>query len=347
MPPPRAPRREHAREIVSSPDHRRRHTVRGEAEQAGLGAGRARCEARCVDPDDRDEPSSGEREHLGERARIRRRRHDHQLAARRPGVIAGEEPRETVERIRLRGCERAHGAVEVRRRRAHGNDGARAHLSRRAWRRARARRAPAASDPATRTAASKLESGGSPTAWRGIAVEDDDDTVVGRVLELLHHELAAARARRPVHTAQRLALLVLAHRVEVEAGGATQEYPASVPGGPTGIREEAVERGKTRSHDERRGIAQHAGRNGDEAEEIADDDPRIGELVDAAWQRSQRDSALRQAAVVPPHPARARAEPCRRSGERSSSRAAVRDRRRTPSATRTASPSVAGDGSNL
>ena len=41
------------------PDHRGRDTVGGEAEQAGLGACRARCEARRVDPDDRDEASRG------------------------------------------------------------------------------------------------------------------------------------------------------------------------------------------------------------------------------------------------------------------------------------------------
>ena len=65
------------------------------------------------------------------------------------------------------------------------------------------------SEPATRTATSKLDSGGSADRAPGIAVEDHDDAVVRGVLELLDHQLAAPRAGRPVHAAQRLALLVL------------------------------------------------------------------------------------------------------------------------------------------
>ena len=108
-------------------------------------------------------------------------------------------------------------------------------------------------EPAARTATSKLESGGVPDGARRIAVEQHDYTVVRRVLELLHHELAATRARRPVHPAQRLALLVLAHRVEVEAGSPPQEQAAPVSAATPGVAEEPVECDETRPNDERRG----------------------------------------------------------------------------------------------
>ena len=85
-------------------------------------------------------------------------------------------------------------------------------------------------DPAARTAASKLESGGSPASPAGSQSRSDDDRLARRVLELLHHQLAPPRRRRPVHAPQRLALLVLAHRVEVEAGRPPQEEPPALPG---------------------------------------------------------------------------------------------------------------------
>ena len=70
-----------------------------------------------------------------------------------------------------------------------------------------------------------------PRIARGIAVEDDHERLARRVLELLHHEPAAAGGRRPVHAPQRLALLVLPHRVEVEAGRPPQEQPPAVSAG--------------------------------------------------------------------------------------------------------------------
>jgi len=47
-----------------------------------------------------------------------------------------------------------------------------------------------------------------------------------RVLELLHHQLAPPRRPTASGLPQRLALLVLAHAVEVESGRALQEQPA-------------------------------------------------------------------------------------------------------------------------
>ena len=222
-------------------------------------------------------------------------------------MVACEEPRETVEGVRLGRGERIHGSVEIPHRGAHGNHGACATG------RDERRRAPAhgvglqqrARNPHSRVEARvRRVADGVPR----VAVEDHDHTVVGRVLELLHHELPASRARRPVHAPERLTLLVLAHGVEVEACGSTQENSASVPRRAPGIREQPVERRQARSHDDRHVLGQHSRRDGDEAEEVAEDDSRIGELENAARQRPEIDPAFRQP-TVPMHPARACAEP--------------------------------------
>ena len=60
-----------------------------------------------------------------------------------------------------------------------------------------------------------------------VGVQEHRDLVVRRVLELLHHQLSALRSRPPVHLAKRLALLVLAHAVQIEAGGPAQQQPAA------------------------------------------------------------------------------------------------------------------------
>src|SRR5215204_5678033 len=64
-------------------------------------------------------------------------------------------------------------------------------------------------------------------AVAGLCVEHDDDLVSRRVLELLDHQLVSARGRGPVHAAERLAALVLAHAVQLESGGAPEEDPSS------------------------------------------------------------------------------------------------------------------------
>ena len=65
-----------------------------------------------------------------------------------------------------------------------------------------------------------------------VRVEEHRDLVVGRVLELLDHQRSAPCGRPPVHLAQRLALLVLADAVQVEARGAAQQQPAAGPASP-------------------------------------------------------------------------------------------------------------------
>ena len=79
-----------------------------------------------------------------------------------------------------------------------------------------------------------------------LRVEDDGDLVARGVLELLHHQLAAACGRPPVHFSQRLALLVLAHRVQVEARRPPQQQPPSVLRVRAALGEEPVERDEPR-----------------------------------------------------------------------------------------------------
>ena len=61
------------------------------------------------------------------------------------------------------------------------------------------------------------------------SVEHDRHLLARRVLELLDHQLAAPRRRGPVHAAQRVAVLVLAHAVDVEAGRALQQQAPPAP----------------------------------------------------------------------------------------------------------------------
>ena len=74
-------------------------------------------------------------------------------------------------------------------------------------------------EPAAETASSKLESGAAPVDEARVGIEQDEHLVARRILEVLDHQLTALRGRRPVDAPQRLALLVLAHAVQVEALG--------------------------------------------------------------------------------------------------------------------------------
>ena len=74
-----------------------------------------------------------------------------------------------------------------------------------------------------------------------ISVEENRDLVTWRVLELLDHQLAAARGRRPVHTAQGFALRVFAHAVQLDAAVPAQEQSLSVMRAGAGLAEERPE----------------------------------------------------------------------------------------------------------
>ena len=90
----------------------------------------------------------------------------------------------------------------------------------------------------------------------GVCVEQHGDLVARSVLELLHHQLAAPRRRRPVHPAQRLALLVLAHAVQLEPRIAPQQQAATVVGAVARLRKERTEPDKLWIHEQRSRLRQ-------------------------------------------------------------------------------------------
>ncbi len=221
-------------------------------------------------------------------------------------MIAREETREPVAGIGLRGGERRQQAVEVGRRRANGN--ARPFTTGRDERRRPAAGGVCLHDRAcctNRRVEGRLRR--SPDLAAPVAVEDHDDAVVGRVLELLHHQLAAPRARRPVDAPKRLALLVLTDGVEVEPCGAPeQDAPAVADRAPT-VAEQPVECRKPRTDDDRASLGGDPRGDRQEAEEVTQDDAGLGKRVDAAWQPAELDPP-RSRPSVSRETTRARAE---------------------------------------
>src|SRR5712691_11335788 len=67
---------------------------------------------------------------------------------------------------------------------------------------------------------------------------------------LLHHQVAAPRRRAPVHLAQRIALDVVAHAVEIEARRTLEQQPSSLARVHAGHREQPVELDQPGIHDE-------------------------------------------------------------------------------------------------
>ncbi len=68
----------------------------------------------------------------------------------------------------------------------------------------------------------ELEAGvrGTADLGRGASVQDDGELIAGRVVQLLDHETTAVGRRGPVHPAQRLARLVLAHAMQLVTAAA-------------------------------------------------------------------------------------------------------------------------------
>ena len=130
---------------------------------------------------------------------------------------------------------------------------------------------------------------------RRVAVEEHGDLVARCVLELLHHQVPAARRRRPVHAAQRFALLVVANAVQLEPGWAPEQQTAPVVQSRSPLREEPVELDEPRVDDERLRLLdlELAAR---EAEGILDREADRLEAVAPARQRPQ----LVAAGVAPP-----------------------------------------------
>ena len=184
-------------------------------------------------------------------------------------------------------------------------------------------------EPAARTATSKDESGGEPVTARRVSVEQHRDLVARRVLELLHHQRAAARGRRPVDAPQRLSLLVVADAVEVEADGPPQQEPPAVLGAGAAVEEEPLELDEARVDDERLPVVERhprfrepervGDREADRLEAVASSRhvvEAVGALVAAAavaaaarppaLRAARRARARRRSAAVPRARARAR-----------------------------------------
>ncbi len=132
-----------------------------------------------------------------------------------------------------------------------------------------------------------------------VGVQEHRHLVVRRVLELLHHQLSALRSRPPVHLAKRLALLVLAHAVQIEAGSPAEQHPAAALAQAGILREEALEVDEPRVDEERR-LASELGLGAGQPEGILEDRPHGLEAVAAAGHagenvaREQRSSVPRE-----------------------------------------------------
>jgi hypothetical protein len=74
---------------------------------------------------------------------------------------------------------------------------------------------------------------------------------------------------------ERLALLVLANGVEVEARRAPQEQPASVSSDPAGVAEETVELDEPRANDDRHGMTRDLRRHRYQTEQVSERDLRV------------------------------------------------------------------------
>ena len=157
-------------------------------------------------------------------------------------------------------------------------------------------------DPAARTATSKVEPGAPAPG-----VEHDGDVLARRVLELFHHEPAAARRRAPVHLAQGVALDVVAHAVQVESGRPLEEESPAAAGARARLGEEPFEVHEARVDDERRALAERQ-LAALEAERILDDGRGPLDAVAAARHGGQ-DVAGPEAAAFAPELDAALAEP--------------------------------------
>src|SRR5207247_734101 len=117
-------------------------------------------------------------------------------------------------------------------------------------------------------------------------VEDDGDVLTRRVLQLLDHQVPAPCRRAPVHLAQRVALDVVPHAVQVEAARALQEEAAAVARVYPGLREQTLEVDEARIDDECTALGQ-ARPPALEPERILDERDRLFDAVAAARDRRQ------------------------------------------------------------
>ena len=116
-----------------------------------------------------------------------------------------------------------------------------------------------------------------------------------RVLQLLDHQVAAPGRRRPVHAPQRLALLVVADAVEVEAARPPQQQPPPLRRPRTGLGEEPVDVDEPRVDEDRRPRGE-LDVDALEAEGVLDDDLGLLDRI-AAARHAPEQVAAAQATV--------------------------------------------------
>ncbi len=133
-------------------------------------------------------------------------------------------------------------------------------------------------------------------------VEQDGDFVARRILQLLDHQARALGGRAPMDAAQRFALLVVAHAVQVEAARLAHQQPPALGKGRTDAREEAVELDQPRVDENRGGGVQVDLRAG-QAERVLEHRGHLLELVAAAGERDKQVVArtARAGALQPRH----------------------------------------------
>ena len=146
----------------------------------------------------------------------------------------------------------------------------------------------------------------------GVAVEKHDDRVPRRVLELLHHQLPAAGSGGPVHATERLALRVLAHRVEVEARRDVAGAVDVLLPHPSGVAEQRLQLDEPRVHDHGRARRIDGQRDRLEPEVVAELDSRIRDRKATSTKTPEVEIAPR-GSPVPLEPARVVAEPVERA----------------------------------
>ena len=206
---------------------------------------------RPVDVDERGIPPRARAlDQAFDERRVEARRHDDEVERERGGVaLAGEETRSRRDAVGLGSREQLERAppVALRLHPLHLDCG-----SAEDERRARGRGARAPKQGAGRTHLRRRTSAQRSRARRRARPR----LLARRVLELLHHQPAAARGRAPVHLAQRLALDVLAHAVQVEARRPLQEQAPAAAGARARIGEEPLELDEARVDDEGGALAE-------------------------------------------------------------------------------------------
>src|ERR671923_841353 len=272
-------------EVVPPPHDGDRDAGRFQPKQAGVGARgppTAAGEGRGVDEDDRDLlPRRGPADQGVDGRRAELGRHDDEVAGMADAAVLAEQrldgppPRLLGRRQQF---ERARPVAFVRTDR----DGIRIHSARNDE---TGVAAPAGMRPEQRSGGANLSVEARlarrPRSVSLLRVEDDDDLVARRILQLLDHELLPAGGRRPVDAAERLAALVLPDAVELEARGPPQEDATRTPRAQPAFGEQRLQADEPWIDEQRRRVGQRLD-DARQPERILDDGTGAREAVAAA-----------------------------------------------------------------